>query len=150
MEEIVEIKRENKFSSFHKETYEEANIVIKRLAGYGITEFNPPLEVRIVVYQGSHEAYVTYDFGMCDSVPVTKGRNCLYNYSNDNKDADPILTALSTIKYDLEHALHHYDGDPNYNHRHWALRGELWDRSTCWDWYEVEEYGKSEQLEFDF
>jgi hypothetical protein len=151
MNEIVEITRGEHVNEYDGKTYLEATVIIKRTCGYGILEFNPPLEVRIIMLkEGEDTAYVSYDFGMDDRVSVAKEKNCLYNYSNDNEAADPILTALSTIKYDLEHAFNHIDIDPNYNHTHWALRAELWDRVTAWDWYEIEEYAKETQLEFDF
>jgi len=151
MNEIVEISRSEHVNEYDDKTYIEANVTIKRLCGYGIVEFNPPLKVEIVVLkEGEDTAYVLYDFGMSDTVPIVKEKNCLYNYSGDNEGADPILTALSTIKYDLEHAFNHVDIDPNYNHTHWALRAELRDRVTVYDWWEVEDLLKETQLEFDF
>ncbi len=158
MEEIVKIERSEYVSEYvsgyvsdhDNKTYEEASVTIKRLCGYGLTEFNPPLKVDITIEKGGETAYISYDFGMQDRISIKKDRNCLYNYSNDNQNADPVLTAVSTIKYDLEHAFHHYDGDPNYNHTHWALRAELQSRVTAYDWYELEDFSKETQLEFDF
>lgn len=149
----IDIVTENKVSEYDNKEYLEFEITISELHGYGAAFFNPPLIVRGCIQKGKGVAHFHYDFGMDCKVPITKKSNCLYDYNGDNPECDPIKTVFSSVKYDLLHAFNHYDGDPNFGHRHWALRECLKDRTVSFDWYEdVKEYkdSLSAQMEFDF
>lgn len=143
----IEIKTEEKVSEFDGKTYTDFEFVIRKSCGYGVLLFNPPLVVHGSIEKGGDVAYYWYDFGMEDNVSVKKDSNFLYNYGGTNKECDPVQTVLNTVKYDLSHAFNHYQGDPNYGHTHWALYGNLYDRTIAYDWWEED---ISEQLELDF
>ena len=97
-------------------------------------EFNPPLVVYYTIEKnglGVLRAFITYDFGMDDEIPVSSEHNFLCRgYQNLTKNSDPVDILRKTIEFDLFHAFTHYEGDPNYTHRHWALKGWLKDRVT--------------------
>lgn len=143
----VEISTKQHISEYDAKTYTDFEFVIRELYGYGVVLFNPPLVVDGSIEVDGDIAYYTYDFGMSDKVCVKRQENCLYNYDNGNSEADAVKTILNTIKYDLQHAFNHIDMDPNFSHTHWALRAELEDRVTSYDWYEDE---VAVQTEFDF
>lgn len=151
--DIADISAKSEVSDLDNKEYLDFEITIKELHGYGAAFFNPPLVVRGCIQKGGDFAYYHYDFGMEDKMPVTKDSNFLYNYNGDNAECDPVKTVFASVKYDLLHAFNHYDGDPNYGHRHWALRACLRDRTVSFDWWEdVKEYkdSMSAQMEFDF
>ena len=100
-------------------------LVIEELVGLGKITFKKPLKVEILPPDDGNDALIIYDFGMEDHIPITKDRNWLYNYAGVNEEVDPLKTIFATVKFDLMHAFFHYNGDPNYNHTHWALRGWL-------------------------
>jgi hypothetical protein len=77
---------------------------------------------------------------MSDKVSIHKQYNYLYNYTNDNPECDPIKTAFSVVKFDLMHAFHHVNCDPNYTHRHWALYGNLKNNVNAFDFEDEEKY----------
>jgi hypothetical protein len=106
------------------------------------------LVVEGTIEKNASEARFWYDFGMEDRVSIKRENNMLHNYSGDNPECDPIKTVISTVKYDLQHAFNHYQGDPNYGKTHWSLYGNLKDRTVSYDWWEVEEVPV--QLELDF
>lgn len=120
-------------------TYTHFEITIKELYGYGVVLFDTPLIVRGAIKKGGDVAHYHYDFGMEDKLPLKKENNFLYNYSGENNECDPVKTVISSVKYDLMHAFNHTDLDPNFGHRHWALRECLRDRVTSFDWYEEED-----------
>jgi hypothetical protein len=131
-----------------KKTYLEAEITITELYGLGGIIFKTPLKISVSVLKDGDTAYVSYDFGMDQRIPVVKERNFLHNYTGDNPECDPIKTVFSTVKFDLMHAFHHYQGDPNYSHTHWALYGNLKDRVTTFDTYDIfTEYEKELERE---
>lgn len=141
MKEIIEIIR-GESNEFNGKKYEDAKIIIRRTCSYGIVEINPPLQVDATVCLEEKTGFYVYDFGMSDKVSLEKESNFLY-------DEDPFKTIANAVVFDLEHAFNHTDIDPNYNHTHWALRAELWNRVKAWDWFE-EDTPEQEQLEFDF
>lgn len=143
----VEISTKQNISEYDGKTYTDFEFVIKELCGYGTLIFNPPLIVDGCMEVDGEIAYYDYDFGMSDKVCVNRQDNFLYNYDNPNADANILKTILNTIKYDLHHAFNHIDMDPNFTHAHWALRAELRDRTTSYDWFDCE---VSIQTEFDF
>ncbi len=148
-----DVKITKKEEMFYDKPYTSFEIVIKELHGYGAAFFNPPLVVRGCIDKDGDTAEFHYDFGMEDKVALNKERYFLYNYTGNNEECDPVKTVFASVKYDLLHAFNHYDGDPNYAHRHWALRECLRDRVIAFDWYEdVKEYKASlnAQMEFDF
>lgn len=77
----------------------------------------------------SETANACFDFGLDYKIPLLKENNFLYDYAGLNDGLDPMKTVFAVIKFDLMHAFFHYDGDPNYTHLHWALRGMLKDRA---------------------
>jgi hypothetical protein len=115
-----------------------ARYTIKELYGIGGIIFKSHLIVDIYYYLDDAVAYVEYDFGMSDEVSIHKQYNYLYNYTNDNPECDPIKSAFSVVKFDLMHAFHHFNGDPNYTHRHWALYGNLKNNVTAFDFEDEE------------
>jgi hypothetical protein len=144
----IEVSSEESYCEDTASLFLEFKIVIKKLYGYGVMLIDPPLVVQGSLAKGAQEAYIWYDFGMEDTIPVTKERNF-----NAFKQTDALAIIVKTIKFDLEHAFHHYKGDPNYNKTHWALFGNLQHRVVAFDWYEdVKEYKDSltAQMEFDF
>ena len=143
----VEITTKEHVSEYDGKTYTDFKFVIHELYGYGAVIFNPPLVVDGSLEVGGDIAHYDYDFGMRDEVCVKKGNNFLHNYGNTNPESDPIKTVLNTVAYDLHHAFNHIDMDPNFTHTHWALRAELRDRTTSYDWFD---YEVSIQTEFDF
>jgi hypothetical protein len=95
-------------------------------------EFNPPLVVNYTIEKnglGVLRAFISYDFGMDDEIPVSPEHNFLCSgYQDLTKESDPVDVLRKTIEFDLFHAFTHYEGDPNYTHRHWALKGWLNER----------------------
>jgi len=125
-------------------------ITITELWSIGHLTFKKPLEITVYFSQEPETkglAYIGYDFGMDDQIQTIREKNCLYDYNNDNEEADPIKTVFATIKFDLMHAFFHYQGDPNYNHTHWALYGNLGDRVEASDDSIFEDYEKSVQAD---
>lgn len=113
----------------------------------GLLKFKEPLKVDAYFYNsdGDYEtgtvdnATIRYDFGMYDTIPLSKGDNMHVNYMTRNPDADLAIFVFNTIALDIMHAFFHYVGDPNYNHTHWALFGNLKDRvEVCKDALELE------------
>jgi hypothetical protein len=71
-------------------------------------------------------AYIEFDFGMQTQINLLVQNNfILKNMSKDLTDEE--LMARDVI-FDLFHAFHHTNVDPNYYHYHWALYGNLKDR----------------------
>lgn len=67
-------------------------------------------------------AYIDYDFGMPDSFSLDYENNMLlWGYDGLTKESSVEDKIKSNIKFDIFHALCHYEGDPNYAHKHWAL-----------------------------
>jgi hypothetical protein len=64
--------------------------------------------------------YFTWDFGM-DSSFSLKNFTCRHLKRLKHKIYREII-------FDVGHAFFHYEGDPNYTHYHWALKGWLKDR----------------------
>lgn len=150
-----DVKITTRDETFGNKPYTSFDIIIKELHGYGSVFFNPPLVVCGAIEKDNDIVHYYYDFGMEDEVTVKPGRNFLYNYAGNNEEHDPIKTVFASIKYDLLHAFNHYDGDPNFAHRHWALRECLRDKATAFDWCDVSELEKykaslTAQMEFDF
>jgi len=87
--------------------------------------FDPPLKVEIYKSE-SHEdvAFLDFDFGM----------NFKINYSNwitKKMPDDWIARTRRMIEFELFHAFHHTNIDPNYGVLNWALFGNLAHRVTC-------------------
>lgn len=107
-------------------SFKYAIIKIYELWSIGHLIFPNPLTLE--VFLGDNEdssALVVYDFGMEQRVPTEIRQNFLHNYVKNNEECDPIKIVIATIKFDLMHAFFHYKGDPNYDHLHWALYGNL-------------------------
>lgn len=119
----------------HVPSFRYATITIHELWSIGHIIFpKEPLKVEGYFADEKDEdqsALVVYDFGMDDRISVTKDKNWIYNYSGGNEECLPIKSVFSTVKFDLMHAFFHFNGDPNYTHRHWALYGNLKDRVTA-------------------
>lgn len=103
------------------------NLAIYMLEGLGRIIFKEPLLIEIWISEDESTATIIYDFGMEHEVSVKKENNLLWKYI-ENPDAEPIKTAIATIKFDLMHAFFHYNADPNYGPLHWALVGHLDER----------------------
>lgn len=134
------------------EQVESATLTIEQLFGYGYVKFRSPLKISVLIYHKEQLAIYEYDFGMEDKVSVDPKKNYLVKYRDrNNPSTDPVKTVLNTVLYDIEHAFFHYEGDPNYTHTHWALRGHLSDRiEELAEWWDVDEIANEEQLTFKF
>ena len=144
-EDKVKIERREFVSEYNGKTYIGAQFSIKELYGYGALIFKgEPLEVCATIEKGSDVAYYSYDFGMNDHVSIKKTPGG-FGY-----DPDPVKIVCNAIKFDLEHAFHHTDIDPNFGHVHWALREVLKHRIIAYDWWETDEAKIPVQLEFNF
>lgn len=91
---------------------------------------NPPLVVEYFHDDNDKNLiWIEYDFGMVDKFYIDEKRNCLINkhFGVTNKSSIKERVKVNII-YDLQHAFEHCDMDPNYEHRHWALKGNLYDR----------------------
>ena len=123
-----------------EKSYREVNITIEELHGYGGIIFKTPLKITgVIPLDPKDTLWYTYDFGM--SCGINLGReNFLYEYAGPNKERDPMKTLFATIKFDLMHAFHHCELDPNYTHLHWALAGNLRDRVTVFDYEEGDKF----------
>jgi len=122
-----------------------ATLTITELWSIGHIIFKTPLKVEVLFgpdEDGNDEALAIYDYGMEHHIPLTKERNFLYNYAGKNDPIDHAKTVFATIKFDLMHAFFHYEGDPNYGHLHWALRGNLEDRVTADDSFIFDDWEK--------
>lgn len=89
--------------------------------------FNQPVVVEFYPGEVENKNYVihfTYDFGMSDSVSFTVGTG-FSGIMSEMSDEDVVRTS---VEFDLNYTFNHYQGDPNYNHTHWALYGNLKDR----------------------
>ena len=64
--------------------------------------------------------YFTWDFGMDGAVGLNN-----FNIKNIKGLKNKII---ADVYFDIGHAFFHYEGDPNYTHYHWALRGWLKNR----------------------
>jgi len=115
-------------------SFSYATITITELFSIGHIIFDKPLSIDVYLPDEADKAsdmdyaLAVYDFGMEDKISIKVEKNWLHNYSGDNPNVEPIKTVFSTIKFDLMHAFFHYNGDPNYNHTHWALFGNLKER----------------------
>ena len=129
-------------------SFKYATITIHELWSIGHLLFpKEPLKIEVFFGDESDEdksALTVYDFGMEDRVPLKKENNWLYNYGGPNEELEPIKTVFSSIKFDLMHAFFHYSGDPNYSHTHWALYGNLKERSTADDSFIFDDYDYEE------
>lgn len=99
-------------------------------------KFNPELKIDYYIYQRVNQkgtrrvAIVCFDFGMENSYAMDVERNwLLQGYLNVNKEDLEDCVRVNCI-FDLFHAFTHYQQDPNYSHVHWALYGNLKDRTT--------------------
>ena len=113
--------------------YDWYEMEITELCSIGSLVFKNPLKLDISVAVNvktnlGETANVCFDFGMDYRIPLRKENNFLYDYAGINDELDPMKTVFATIKFDLMHTFFHYEGDPNYGHLHWALRGMLKDR----------------------
>ena len=75
-------------------------------------------------------AYIEFDFGMEHSIPLLIQDNFILRDMQDAIDEEKM--AFSVI-FDLFHAFHHPNLDPNYTVYHWALYGNLKDRVIIGD-----------------
>ena len=119
-------------------TFSYATLTIHELWSIGHLLFKEPLAIEVFFGEEdktNDRALVIYDFGMEDDIPLKKEHNFLHDYAGDNKECEPIKTVFASVKFDLMHAFFHYKGDPNYNHTHWALLGNLKDKVTADDSY---------------
>ena len=73
--------------------------------------------------------YFTWDFGMDGTVSLNN-----FNIQHVKGLKNKIL---KDIIFDIGHAFFHYEGDPNYTHYHWGLRGWLKDRVKTNDFEQV-------------
>ena len=90
---------------------------------------NPPLVVEYFRDDNDKDLiWVEYDFGMADKFCIDEKRNCLLSFLGKNKKFSLKEKIKINVVYDLQHAFEHCDFDPNYTHKHWALKGMLWNR----------------------
>jgi hypothetical protein len=125
-----------------------ATLTITELWSIGHIIFKAPLKIDVFFGpddDGNEEALAVYDFGMSQRIALSKEHNFLYNYAGSNEDVEPIKTVFATIKFDLMHAFFHYDGDPNYGHLHWALRGNLEDHLSADDSFIFDDWEKQNE-----
>jgi len=96
-------------------------------------EFNPPLTVEWSVYEeegNGKVAHVYYDFGLHDTFSVEPDKNCLLLGYYGLRAVSPVQEMVEkNVIFDLFHAFTHCDMDPNYTHLHWALYGNLKDKT---------------------
>ena len=92
----------------------------------GVVKFREPVIVgwfqRYEDDVGSYLMY-EYDFGMTGRYYF--GPNSILGINSKMSDEDIIRRI---VEFDLAHAFDHPQEDPNYNHTHWALYGNLKDR----------------------
>ena len=79
---------------------------------------------------GYKAAHIEYDFGMENTIPLTKKHNFILYDHEDKTDFEKIVIDIS---FDLFHAFFHTSDDPNYSTYHWALYGNLKDRIKAVD-----------------
>lgn len=124
--------------------------LIKIDEGDNYLEFNLPLEINYAVYEEEYLdyetmespfnfahpvkkkiiTYIQYDFGMEDSFRIDDSGNWLcHGYNGLNKDSNWEDRIKGNVKFDLFHAFYHYTGDPNYTHKHWAIKGWMANRT---------------------
>jgi hypothetical protein len=128
-------RQEHVPSEFSNHHYTDATIIIKQLFGYGYVKFKTPLKISVSINEEDRMAHYTYDFGMDDKVSTDPQSN----FYGTSKVTDPVEIVFNTVKFDIEHALFHYDGDPNFNHTHWALRAILEDRiEEAMEWWDMD------------
>jgi hypothetical protein len=106
-----------------------------------ILEFDPPLEVCYFVYDQDEladapptikrTAHIQYDFGMVDEFLIDNKNFFLTSYGGLNTDSSNEEKIRQCVIYDLFHAFLHFEGDPNYCHKHWALTGHLKNRTKA-------------------
>jgi hypothetical protein len=98
--------------------------------GYCTLEFTPPLVVEYYVAANDTLVHVSYDFGMGCYVPTNPEKNFLLRKLGKMKETSNVAQAIfRTVCFDLFHAFCHFQGDPNYSCLHWALYGNLKDRT---------------------
>jgi hypothetical protein len=126
-----------------------ATITIHELWSIGHLIF-PTDPLKIDVFFGDpkeNTAMVSYDFGMDDKFSTDKNKNWMYNYGDSTAIGDDVLkTVFLTVKFDLMHTFFHYQGDPNYNHTHWALYGNLKHRVTADDSFIFDDLEEDEKV----
>lgn len=84
--------------------------------------FDPPITIEIFeIDEKEGCAYAEWDFGMNDDIyfkaPWT-------NHISTAKEK-----IVKAVEFNLFHAFFHYEQDPNYTFYHWALAGNLKERT---------------------
>jgi hypothetical protein len=80
-------------------------------------------------------AHITFDFGMGTEIHLLPQNNFILTHAEAEGLSDEEKMAFDVI-FDLFHAFHHTNVDPNYSHYHWALYGNLKDRIEIGDDYD--------------
>ena len=138
---FMSMKREEKF-------FCEGQITFDKLdeGEYRQLTFNPPVVVKWSMY-GTFDyenplreyneyvktVFVDYDFGLSDKFKPYSSIKCGWAYAGITEQTPIEEIVKAFVEYDLCHAFFHYEGDPNYSHLHWALRGWLENRATIKD-----------------
>jgi hypothetical protein len=92
-------------------------------------EFQEPVWVDVYhIDRKEKVVYFEWSFGMDDKIAL----DC-FIVRDVERLKDKII---KMCEFHLFHAFFHYDGDPNYMHRHWALYGNLKDIVICEENYE--------------
>lgn len=73
---------------------------------------------------GEYTIHFEYDFGMSDK--FTFSENTVWLGIKPQLTDEEIVRLV--VEFDLAHAFDHPQDDPNYNHTHWSLYGNLKDR----------------------
>lgn len=99
--------------------------------GFSTLEFNPPLVIEYFIDPKIAPLInISYDFGMDHFVQTDPEKNFLLRKIGSQKATANVAQAIfRTVCFDLFHAFCHFQGDPNYSCLHWALYGNLKDRT---------------------
>ena len=79
-------------------------------------------------------AHIEFDFGLQTQIHLLPQNNFILSHMH--KDATDEERMAYDVTFDLFHAFHHTNVDPNYTHYHWALYGNLKDRVEIGEDYE--------------